>query len=381
MAIPLSNTRRSMHFRALELSRGLEPTASNLQRVAKEAGIEAARWAFSQWDLRGRARTKFARAEEMLFVREALEQATHERVAQYHAACFPPDLQVLDMTTGIGADLIALARRGPAIGYELDPERAELARHNVSVHGLEVNIVTADSTGAIADFDYVFVDPARRVDSRRTLVLEEFAPNPVLLAPSLASRKLAIIKLSPMIKDELLRSLGPAVEFISFGGECREALVLCGTEAGHGFSAVHIASGERLSSSDRTLPIESEPGEFIYDADPAAVRAHALATLAERHRLGMVGDSNGYLTGPGPITSPWLRTYRVRYAGKADLKRTRAALKELGAATPEIKQRGAGLDLLKERKAYTADGNRPVSLIVYPVGRSLRHVVAEPHVP
>src|SRR5688500_1564819 len=110
--------------RALDLAEGQAATAPNIERVSREVGAEAARWAFLQWELRARARAKFARADEMLFTREALEQATHERVAEYHASRFPHDELVVDMTAGIAADLIALAKRGPAIGYELDSERA-----------------------------------------------------------------------------------------------------------------------------------------------------------------------------------------------------------------------------------------------------------------
>lgn len=366
---------------ALELARDLTASPASIEKVArKTSSPEAARWAFGQWDYRKRGKVKFSRAEEMLFIREALEQATHERVAAYHASLFPPGVPVADLTAGIGSDLIALASRGPVNGFELDSERAEYARHNLAVYGQTAEVRVQDSlaylSGHPEEFPYAFADPARRVEGRRTLRLDEFSPDPGSLAELFSTRHLGIQKLSPMLADDLLESLGPRVEFVSFGGECREALIFAGREAGEGWSAVQVESGERLPRGP--LPVTTEtPLGYFFDADPAAVRAHGLGALCARHDLVPLEGSNGYLTGETPVTSPWLRTYRVLYSGKADTKATRRALRDLDAATPELKQRGAGLNLIEERKNYRSEGSRAVSLAIWSIGKSLRHVILE----
>jgi hypothetical protein len=362
--------------RALALAKGLPATPANLQRVARATGDDVARWAFGQWELRTRAKTKFARAEEMGFVREALEQATHERVAAYHASLFPPDVLVADLTSGIGADLIALAARGPAIGFELDPDRAEYARQNLRVHGHASEVKVEDSLLAGWTFAYAFADPARRVEGRRTLDPEEFSPNPVVLAERFQALQRGVIKLSPLLHDSFLESLGPWLQFVSFGGECREALVAVGQSVAGSRTAHHVESGETVEAMAPPEPV-LEPGEYLYEADPAAIRAHAVGTLSSRYGLKPLGDSNGYLTGHEPIDSPWLRVYRVLYHGKADTRATKAALRQHEAATPELKQRGAGLDLVKLRKEFASSGSRPVSLAIWPVGRSLRHTILD----
>ncbi|HSH95893.1 MAG TPA: hypothetical protein VK968_17235, partial [Roseimicrobium sp.] len=258
---------------ALELARGKRLSAGALERVARATDVESAAWAFSQWDLRSRAKTKFAKADEMLFVREALEQASHEAVAAYHASRFPYGALVTDMTTGIGADLIALAGRGPVVGFELDPERAAYARWNLAVYGLDGSVVVGDSVVSMPPVDYAFVDPARRVEGRRTLRLESFSPNVAHLRERLSTMKLGVIKLTPMLSDADLLSIGVGVEFVSFSRECREALVFLGSEAKPGVSAVHLESGQRVL---RCPPGETavEPGEFFFEADPAAIRAN-----------------------------------------------------------------------------------------------------------
>jgi hypothetical protein len=353
---------------ALDLAKGLPATAPNIARVAKATSQEAAAWAFTQWSLRASARSKFALAESMVFVREALEQATHEGVAEYHASRFPSGERVADLTCGIGADLIALARRGPAIGFDMDRERADCAVYNLRAHGLSAQVEVADSLAAPWDFYFAFADPARRVESRRTLDPSAFSPDPTVLAERMALLRLGGIKLSPLLRDDFLESLGPRLEFVSFGGECREALVWCGTEAEPGRFAVHVETGSSLEAQEPGASVEP-PGEYLFEADPAAIRAHALGAFTE---LTPLGDSNGYLTGDLVSPSPWLKQYRVLAHGKWDVKAVRRTLDELTAATPVIKQRGAGLDVEAVRKQLRASGERPVAIAVWPVGRSLR---------
>ena len=347
-------------------------SASEIQRVAKATSPEAAGWAFGQWELRSRGKAKFARAVEMLFVREALEQATHEAVAAYHGSLFPGGELVADLTVGIGADLIALAARGPTLGYELDSERAEDAMHNLKVHGVSASIQVADSTEGAWGFDLAFADPARRVDSRRTLDPAEFSPNPVELAERMAELKLGVMKLSPLLPDAFLESLAPRLEFVSYGGECREVLAIMGSDAEPGRFAVQVETGERISAEFPPVEV-STTRAFLYDADPSAVRAHALGTLCDQYGLFPLGSANGYLTGDEEIRSPWLRTYRVLYTGKGDAKTTRKALKELDAEVFEIKQRGVKADLAKTKKELSEKGKLLVSLVLWPDGSSLKH--------
>ncbi len=362
---------------ALTLAKGLAASPANIDRIARSVGPEVARWAFSQWELRSRAKHKFARADEMLFVREALEQSTAETLASYHASLFPEGQFVADLTAGIGGDLLALARRGPAIGFELDSDRAEAARHNLSIHKLNAEVREEDSLSVEWNWEFALADPARRVQGRRTLDPTEFSPNPVELASRFAHLRLGILKLSPLLPDSFLTTLGPSLKFVSCQDECREALVGAGSQAREERLAIHIESGDSLPAG-LDAPYTETVGEFFFDADPAAVRAHSLGTLANRHGLCGLGDSRGYLTGSDLQASPWLRPYRVLYSDKADIAKTRKQLQQLGAATPEIKQRHAEQNGDQIRKALRGDGTRRLSVAIWPVGRSLRHTILEP---
>jgi hypothetical protein len=363
---------------ALELARGKDATASAVMKVAAATSSEAASWAFTQWKLRQKARAKFGLAAEMLFVREALEQATDERLAAFHASRFPAGALVADLTVGIGADLIALARRGPALGFEVDAERAECARHNVGAHGLNAEVREADCLADPWSFELAFADPSRRVEGSRTFDPSQFEPDPQVVAERMSGLKLAGMKLSPMLPDAYLAGLGGSLEFVSLGRECREALVWLGEEAGEGVWAVQVESGARLQGGGGQGPNVDWADRFVYEADPAAIRAHCLDGLCGELGLSGLGDSNGYLTGPKEVGSPWLRGYRTLTICSADERTTKEALNGLSARVTAVKVRGAEVDVEKTARKFRSGGDRKVILMVYCVGNSRKHVIVEP---
>lgn len=359
---------------ALALAKGLAPTPNAIERVGQRVGPELARWAFTQWELRAAAKAKFQRAEEMLFVREALEQATRSEVSRYHASRFPEGETVADLTCGIGADLLALASRGPAVGHELDPERAEYARHNLSIFGLVARVFTGDCMSE-AWPEYVFADPARRVGGKRTLEPSSFTPNPLHLAERMARAKLGGIKLTPLLKDGYLEAIGPELAFVATGGECPEVVVWCGSDAVPGRYAIFADTGERLEGVGGAgyLPTVDTPTETLFEAHPAAIRAHGLEALCRQYNLCALGDSNGYLTGP-EISSPWLKSYRVLASMKGDLKLVREELTRRDSRTPVVKSR-ADINVDKVRRELKMSGSVPHIVAAYQVGKSVKYAL------
>ncbi len=314
----------------------------------------------------------------MLFTREGLEQSTHETVAAYHASRYPKGEVVADLTCGIGADLIALASRGPAIGFDTDAETARCAAHNLKVHGLAGNVTNCDAMAFDWKFDYAFADPSRRIGSTRSVDPTTFSPSPNDLASRLSKLRFAGMKLSPMLRDDYLADMSEEIEFISFAGECREALAWFGEGTTAGVYARRIESGERLKRADsQTHSSTDVPLEYLFEADPAAIRAHCLGALCEELNAVELGDSNGYLTGSKQFESSWARTYRILEHGSFDEKRVRTILKKMGGGVPIIKSRAPGVDGASLSKHLVSKGTKATTVALYAIGKSTRFLIVE----
>lgn len=328
-----------------------------------------ARWAVTQWELRTRAAAKFSRAHEMLFVREALEQATHEVVALYHASRFPGGVEVADLTAGIGGDLMALAARGPCVGFELDPERARCASHNVGLVSSQASVQCA--SGLSREWSYAFADPARRVEGRRTLRVSDFQPSLEELVPLLRRASRGGLKLSPLLGDGELEAPGGELEFVGHGWECREALIWLGRDVRKGRWAVQADSGERLAAAP--LPdVSDSPLSWIAEADPAAIRAHALGSLATLLGAVGLGKSNGFLTAPQPVDSSWVRWFEVLDVGSLDEKRLAGVLADRGLRLAAVKPRGVSIDPAAWIRKIKVHSGEAAELLAYPAAGKVR---------
>lgn len=385
---------------ALEAARGLPVSPNALARLGMRFGDEVARWAVGQWQLRGLAARKFSSSAEMLFDREGLEMASSAGIAAYHARQFPVGALVVDLTAGIGADTIALAARGPVMAYERDADRARLLSHNLEVcwegdalsspgagegdappspslgcDGAQPSqVLVADGLTAPPS-DYVFADPSRRSGRRFSRDIDAYEPHPSeIIARHPYARRVAI-KLSPMLPDDAFSAIANGrpyrLEFLSWQGECPEALLVMGSEIEATWRGAVMVGPDLARESAELWDTVDVADAFIYEADPAAIRAHALGAFG----LAGLADSNGYLTGPDFMESPWLRGFRVLSDDAGDVRRTLATLRSLGAATPVVKVRGVEADPEKLRKTWRLDGGREVIVIVYPVGRRVRHAV------
>ncbi|MGC1282672.1 MAG: methyltransferase domain-containing protein, partial [Streptosporangiaceae bacterium] len=98
--------------------------------------------ALTQQELRVAALAKFSRAEEMLFTRAGLEQASSEITSAHAAARYPAAGPVADLCCGIGGNLIALGSRCPVLAVDLDPVSLAFARHNATVYGAADQLAT-----------------------------------------------------------------------------------------------------------------------------------------------------------------------------------------------------------------------------------------------
>lgn len=302
--------------------------------------------------LRQRARDKFSRADQMYLTREALEQASAEIVSRYRSARYPTGTQVVDLCCGIGGDALALAAHAEVLAVDLDPLRLRMVAANADVYGVGERLRTRceDATSTVlAPGAYVWADPSRRVDGRR--VYSAFAYQPPLdaLLRATSTAPGGGYKLAPGVRyEELERLLGGMdyeVEIISVRGEAREAVLWLGELCTARRRATLLPGEHTLAGIDRPGSVPVQPvGRYLYEPDPAVIRAHQVECLAKKIAAFKIDDQIAYLTADTWIDSPFVTGYRVEQVLPFGLKRINRALCERDVGELVIKKRGMGID-------------------------------------
>lgn len=169
----------------------------------------------------------------------AVEQATHQSVALYHAHLARNAGRVLDMTAGLGIDSMAMALAGnDVIAYELDPQRAEALKYNCTTLALHITVRNEDSVEALRQqaaegetpFDLIFVDPARRDGANnRTFFFRDCLPDITSCMDVMCrmARRI-LVKASPIVDLKQAVAELPhvaAIHLVCVKGECKEVLI------------------------------------------------------------------------------------------------------------------------------------------------------------
>jgi precorrin-6B methylase 2 len=347
-----------------------------LTRLRHHATPERAAAAYDTALLRRRAAAKFSRAAELYFTREALEQASGETIAAYRARRYLPYNRVADLACGAGGDTLALARAAYVAAVDRDPLRLAMAAANARACGLDerISFVEADLTvSPPPDAEAIFFDPGRRSGGRRVFALEAYQP-PISLAQRWRERTPAIgVKVAPGVADEELAAFGDLeVEFISVGGELKEAVLWLGPLATPGRRATLLTNEERGTQGQYSIhkalyvaqPPLAPPLDYLYEPDPAIIRAHLVAALADQIGASQLDPTIAYLTSSRPIKTPFARCWRVLEWMPFGLKRLRARLRALDAGDVTVKKRGSPLDTDTLARQLSGAGERSIVVVL-----------------
>ncbi|HEY4131409.1 MAG TPA: hypothetical protein VGM50_12375, partial [Gemmatimonadaceae bacterium] len=288
--------------------------------------------ALAQVKLRERAREKFSRAADMLFTAPGLEQASSERMAAHHATRFAPYLEIADLCSGIGGDLIGLAAERSVVAVDSDGVHSRLGVVNAEAYGVSarVNAIVADVRDvSLHSIRAVFVDPARRADDKR---LRAGASEPPLeWCFDLAERGIAVgTKAAPGLPTELVPE-GWELEFVSERRELKESALWSPALATAVRRATILPTGDTLVASvdahGPSLDVR-EPGDFLVDPDPAVTRAGLVETLGVTlGEFWKIDEQVAFLSSNAATDTPFGRTLRIEASMPWNLKRVNEALR------------------------------------------------------
>lgn len=357
---------------------GESATLQTLARLRQRFPPEQAAALLDQARLRQRAGEKFPRPELLLFDAEALQQASSRAVATYRAQQFSRYRRVADLGCGIGADSIALAEAGLAVlAVEINPIRARIARYNVSMINLagRVEVHCADWTGLLwlplreragVRVDAAFVDPGRRAHGRRIFDLAQMEP-PIAAVHALRKQLPDVaVKTAPGIADADIPA-DSCVEFISERGQMKEALLR--------FGGLHLEAARTATLLPGPYQLDSnapagdapvgQPLAFLYEPDPAVIRATLVRQLAGQLGAAQLDPAIAYLTAERLVETPFARAWQVLRHGPFHLKTLNRWLRDLQAGEVIVKKRGSAIDPDPfRRRLKTTPGGRPLTLFL-----------------
>jgi SAM-dependent methyltransferase len=363
---------------------GADPLSAvaRLRRVGIAPDLAAA--ALTQAELRARATAKFpSDAARMFFTRAGLEQATRAVVARRRAARLASAGidRVADLGCGIGADAIAFARSGlRVLAIEADPATAAMARANMEVLDLPVEVVTGDATSVdLNGWPAAFCDPSRRGDGRRRFDPRNFSPPWSFVEHLIDSVPHVVVKLAPGL-DHALIPPGAEAEWVSVDSDLVEAALWCGPLAAEPRRAtvirgdlVHVLTG----TGERRAPV-GDLGSFLYAPDPAVVRAHLVAEFA-LDIGGWLADPNiAYVFTDTSVHTPYARRFAVEQRLPFGVKHLRTALRERGIGRLEILKRGVAVEPDRLRRELRLQGDAAASLILLRVGDAPTALLCRP---
>ena len=302
--------------------------------------------------LRQLAVTKFSRATEMYFIREALEQASSEIVSTYRARRFVAAgiERLADLGCGVGGDSLALAAKAHVAGVERDPVRLAMAQENVRVYGHAARFqpLLADLLAlSPLPVEACFFDPARRDEhGRRRFSVHDYRPPLSLIDRWRDKVGNTAVKISPGV-DYAELPAEAELEFISVAGEVKEGVLWFGDlHSGVERRATCLPGGHTLTTVDllpEAIPL-TPPQAYLYEPDKAIIRAHLVEALAQTINAAKLDPDIAYLTADSCQLTPLARCFAIDAYFPFQLKRLRHYLRQHDIGRVTIKKRGSPLE-------------------------------------
>lgn len=322
---------------------------ADVQRLRALCTVDQARAVLELVELRRRGRAKFERADEMMFDRVALAQASGQVVAEHKAQRFERVVggrPVLDLCCGIGGDTIALAGVGEVVAVDGCAVRVRMAGINVGVYGRadRCRLACADVRDVQGEGSGFHLDPDRRYAGRRTVQLDELEPGPGFIEGLLSRLPTGAIKFSPATAYRDLPWAGE-IEVVSCRGECKQMVLWTGDLAEARLRATTLPAGVSITDSGACCYDVGAMGEYVYDPDPSVARLRLLPQLAAMLDLRFLAAGQIVLTGDACLASDLATCFQVDEVVGFHRAKLRKHLRRRGIGRVAVKPRGVKVDV------------------------------------
>ncbi len=131
------------------------------------------------------------------------------------------------------------------------------------------------------------------------------------------------------------------LEFISLRGRLKEVVLWFGPLKTAARRATLLPGPHTLVESAEPKSQIEEPQAYLYEPDPAILRAGLVTTLAARLDAAQLDPDIAYLTAAHRVPTPFARVWAVEDWMPFHLKKLRATLQARGVGRVTIKKRGS----------------------------------------
>lgn len=242
-------------------------------------------------------------AEEIYFPPSInLEQASSWATSKYKSEIIKGK-SIIDLTAGMGIDAFGFAQKFEKVtALERNSELVEISKHNYKT--LNQNNLTYFNSefenyfkqNPELKWDAIYLDPSRRIESQRKVILEDLEPNILDWMDEFLSRsETVMIKLSPLLDlKSTLEKIQQIheIHIVAVKNEVKELLLLCkkNLNSNPKIKAVNLESLQpdfefNWNDESETNSEFSEPKKFIYETNAPILKSGAFKLIGEKFNL------------------------------------------------------------------------------------------------
>jgi hypothetical protein len=252
---------------------------------------------------------------------------------------------------------------------------------NAAAFGLRERIHLHENdalTIPLPDVRAAFADPDRRTSGRRYLDPEDYTPSLSAIRGRFPADFPLAVKIAPGVAWRNIEELGAEVEFVSVGGELKECVLWFGSLRTTARRASLLPAGVSLFGDDPVpMPPVTPAQEYVYDPDPAIVRARLASQLAVELELSPLDPTIALFTARELIRSPMLTPFRVEWVARFHLSRLRDHLRAQCVGRVTFIKRGSAIDADEAMRRLKLGGNEHRIIILTQIGGEERMLIGE----
>jgi hypothetical protein len=253
----------------------------------------------------------------------SVEQTSSEATAQYKSGLVSGN-SLIDLTGGFGIDDFYFAKQiTNVIHCEMNAKLSATAKHNFSVLGADnIRCEAGDSLNVLTStnnqWDWMYIDPARRSDSKgKVFMLADCLPNvPDLLSTYFKYTANILIKTAPLL--DITAGLNELhfvkeIHIVALNNEVKELLWIL--QKGYTGSITLIAANITKSKTETFTSVYnnddeasySAPGKYLYEPNSAIMKSGAFDAVSASYNLNKLHKNTQLYTSNTLIEFPGRR--------------------------------------------------------------------------